>query len=87
MPRRTGLTEAGYSHAPVAQLDRASVFGTEGWGFESLRVYWLRRYRPRGKSAWHATRTLISRRSLNVSYRLASRDTLETRLGSDATRV
>ena len=23
--------------APVAQLDRASVFGTEGWGFESLR--------------------------------------------------
>ena len=30
--------------APVAQLDRASVFGTEGRGFESLRVYqisWL----------------------------------------------
>ena len=27
------------SFAPVAQLDRASVFGTEGWGFESLRVY------------------------------------------------
>ena len=25
--------------ASVAQLDRASVFGTEGWGFESLRVY------------------------------------------------
>ena len=24
-------------HGPVAQLDRASVFGTEGWGFESLR--------------------------------------------------
>ena len=24
--------------APVAQLDRASVFGTEGWGFESLRA-------------------------------------------------
>ncbi len=23
----------------VAQLDRASVFGTEGWGFESLRAY------------------------------------------------
>ena len=22
---------------PVAQLDRASVFGTEGWGFEPLR--------------------------------------------------
>jgi hypothetical protein len=28
-------------NAPVAQLDRASVFGTEGWGFESLRVYWV----------------------------------------------
>lgn len=27
--------------APVAQLDRASVFGTEGWGFESLRVRWI----------------------------------------------
>jgi hypothetical protein len=27
--------------ASVAQLDRASVFGTEGWGFESLRRYSL----------------------------------------------
>ncbi len=25
--------------APVAQLDRASVYGTEGWGFESLRAF------------------------------------------------
>ena len=25
--------------APVAQLDRASVFGTEGWGFESLQTH------------------------------------------------
>ncbi len=25
-------------HAPVAQLDRASDFGSEGWGFESLRA-------------------------------------------------
>ena len=25
--------------APVAQLDRAAVYGTAGWGFESLRVY------------------------------------------------
>ncbi len=24
--------------APVAQLDRAMVFGTIGWGFESLRA-------------------------------------------------
>ena len=24
--------------APVAQLDRASDFGSEGWGFESLRA-------------------------------------------------
>ena len=29
------------AYASVAQLDRASVFGTEGWGFESLRAYWL----------------------------------------------
>jgi hypothetical protein len=25
--------------APVAQLDRASDFGSEGWGFDSLRVH------------------------------------------------
>ena len=24
--------------APLAQLDRASVYGTEGWGFELLMV-------------------------------------------------
>ncbi len=28
--------------APVAQLDSASVFGTEGWGFESLLVYFAK---------------------------------------------
>ena len=28
--------------APVAQLDRASDFGSEGWGFESLWVYHLK---------------------------------------------
>ena len=27
------------SDAPVAQLDRASDFGSEGWGFKSLRAY------------------------------------------------
>ena len=32
-------------HAPVAQLDRASVFGTEGWEFESLRVHQFLRLR------------------------------------------
>ena len=31
--------------APVAQSDRAPVFGTGGWGFESLRVYLLLRGR------------------------------------------
>src|SRR5688500_5337705 len=25
-------------HAPLAQLDRASDFGSEGWGFDSLRA-------------------------------------------------
>jgi hypothetical protein len=25
--------------APVAQLDRASAFGAEGWEFESLRAH------------------------------------------------
>lgn len=27
-------------NAPVAQLDRATDFGSVGWGFDSLRVYW-----------------------------------------------
>jgi hypothetical protein len=27
------------TEAPVAQLDRASVYGTEGWGSESLQAY------------------------------------------------
>jgi hypothetical protein len=31
------LARATTLHGPVAQLDRASVFGTEGWGFDSLR--------------------------------------------------
>ena len=26
-------------HALVAQLDRASGYGPEGWGFDSLRAY------------------------------------------------
>ncbi len=28
-----------YNFAPVAQMDRASDFGSEGWGFESLQAY------------------------------------------------
>ena len=27
------------NYAPVAQLDRASDYGSEGWGFKSLRVH------------------------------------------------
>ena len=33
------LVEKSASYAPVAQLDRASDFGSEGWGFDSLRVH------------------------------------------------
>ena len=36
-------------YAPVAQLDRASDFGSEGWGFESLPVYDLK---PIYSAAW-----------------------------------
>ncbi len=28
--------------APVAQLDRASDFGSDGWGFKSLRAYGMK---------------------------------------------
>lgn len=31
--------------APVAQLDRASGYGPEGLGFESLRVYHFKFYK------------------------------------------
>ena len=30
-------SSAKVKNGPVAQLDRALVFGTKGWGFESLR--------------------------------------------------
>ena len=33
------MQQTNMEHGSVAQLDRASVFGTEGWGFESLRAY------------------------------------------------
>jgi hypothetical protein len=36
---RIGLLGLPQPHAPVAQLDRASVYGTEGYRFESYRVY------------------------------------------------
>ena len=32
-------SQISLQYAPVAQLDRASVFGTGGWGFESLQAY------------------------------------------------
>jgi hypothetical protein len=40
---RPSKTYAGSlrKHASVAQLDRALVFGTKGWGFKSLRAYWI----------------------------------------------
>jgi hypothetical protein len=33
------ISEEQFRYAPVAQLDRALVFGTSCWGFESLRAY------------------------------------------------
>jgi hypothetical protein len=37
--------------APVAQLDRAMVFGTIGWGFKSLRAYFIVSHVPAPSSA------------------------------------
>jgi hypothetical protein len=49
-------------YAPVAQLDRASVFGTEGWGFESLRAYLRHKdLRRRARKEWRT-------RLLHVAY-------------------
>ena len=33
------ITKLSVRHAPLAQLDRASGYGPEGRGFESLRAY------------------------------------------------
>ncbi len=31
-----GTSVTALFHAPIAQLDRASAYGAEGWGFDSL---------------------------------------------------
>jgi hypothetical protein len=36
--RSSIFNDRSYADAPVAQLDRASDFGSEGWGFESLQA-------------------------------------------------
>ncbi len=35
------ITHLSYFTAPVAQLDRASDYGSEGLGFESLQVHFF----------------------------------------------
>ncbi len=50
--RKDAILQGETSQAPVAQLDSASVFGTEGWGFESLRArIWRRGSSSISKSA------------------------------------
>jgi hypothetical protein len=39
--RRINRAFGSLPYAPVAQLDRASAFGAEGWEFESLRAHHL----------------------------------------------
>src|SRR3954468_11071440 len=46
--RRTDGRYARGEHAPVAQLDRASVYGTEGHRFESCRA----RYKSRAQQGF-----------------------------------
>jgi hypothetical protein len=52
--------------ASVAQLDRASFFGTEGWGFESLRRYSLRAF----MAFRHSPAVLAGLLLLAVEYRV-----------------
>ena len=40
LPVKATGTPGKRTHAPLAQLDRASVYGTEGYWFESSGVYW-----------------------------------------------
>ena len=45
--RRSAIFKSQISNlkVPVAQPDRASDFGSEGWGFESLQARWFSRCR------------------------------------------
>ena len=38
-PRHACLAPQAWLKAPLAQLDRASDYGSEGWGFDSSRVH------------------------------------------------
>jgi hypothetical protein len=37
--RSASAKEQEWEQAPVAQVDRVSDYGSEGWGFESLRAH------------------------------------------------
>jgi hypothetical protein len=64
-----GFSEPGSSNiwrllacnAPVAQLDRASVYGTEGREFESLRARYERRLAICGAFAFYDGHVMVSR--------------------------
>ena len=49
-------------YAPVVQLDRMSDSGSEGWGFESLRVY-------REEAGDYACFFIFNARKDRVSYK------------------
>jgi hypothetical protein len=57
------------THAPVAQLDRASVFGTEGCRFESYRAYFHQNTTANARTAVNLgiERTTTSERSIPCS--------------------
>jgi hypothetical protein len=66
--------------APVAQLDRASVFGTEGWGFESLRVYWTYRHHVAGRRKGLQRLHLLFRTTVSILLASAHCGTLLRRI-------
>jgi hypothetical protein len=61
-------------YAPVAQLDRASVCGTEGRRFKSCRVYqnYFNRETPKGASLFILREALCGIKFAVVLYSLAS---------------
>ena len=48
------------AYAPVAQLDRASASGAEGWGFELLRArHTVPNHSGNENSAWRSVRVAL----------------------------
>jgi hypothetical protein len=66
------------SWAPVAQLDRASDYGSEGWGFESLRA----RLKPKARQPVSGVSLSLYNQVNGRTYWISTRQVLLPRLAA-----